>query len=433
MAKNKVGSEKTEKPEKKKVGFVHRMMFGDENKPDVTPEQTNLSKWGMFKELFFHRFGTMVALNILVVLFAVPAVAVIVIVYMNNALSGAMIPYSSNLGFGYPVVTDAIAQGEMTEFMYRLFEFILLIPGIMILSLGLSGNMYVIRKLIWGEPTSTIKDFFRGIKKSWLGALVIGLVDGLTALLFAFSLGYFDVYGLPVTYKVISVILSSALAVFMSLFTAFFMTQNVAFKMKPGVLIRNSVLFIAGTNIQAIFFVAVAVAPAFLALIPGIIPFFSILYFFIAFSFTTLVISLFTHHCYEKFLYSKVDGAPTVYSKRKTDIEELREENQKKKTSPMPYKNPKKRKKSIDEGASITPLMPTFRREDLERLQREHEAVLSDGDDADDYDEDEDEVEPNSPDDILPVDTEEPVESEQGGEDENEEPDFEEEEGMRWL
>ncbi|MCH5351606.1 MAG: hypothetical protein J1F39_06540 [Clostridiales bacterium] len=376
MANNKVSSEKTQK---KKVGFVHKMMFGDENKPDVTPEQMHLSKWGMFKDLFFGRFGTMVALNMLVALFALPAVAVIVLVFWNKTLSGAMIPYSANIGFGYPVVTDAVAQGELTDFTYMLFEFLMLIPGIMFLSLGLSGNMYVMRKLIWGEPTSTIKDFFRGIKKSWLGALVIGLADGLTALLFVFTLKYFDVYGIAVQFKVLSIILSSVLVVFMSLFTAFFMTQNVAFKMRPGVLIRNSVLFILGTNVQAIFFVAVAIAPAFLAFIPNITPLFAILYFFLAFSFTSIVISLFTHHCYEKYLYDKIEGAEAVYSRRKTDIEELREDSQKKKTSPMQYKNPKKRKKSIDEGATITPLMPTFRREDLERLQREHEAVLNDG------------------------------------------------------
>ena len=384
MAKSK----NTAEPKKKKVGFVHKMMFGDENKPDITPEQANISKWAMFKELFFSRIGTMVVLNILVVLFALPAIAIIVLVYMNRSVSGSFIPYSSNIGFGYPVVTDAISQGVMTDFNYTLYEFLLLIPCIMIFALGVSGNLYVMRKLIWGEPTSTLKDFFRGIKKCWLGSLLIGLVDGLTALMFAFSLGYFDAYGIAVQYKVISVILSSVLAVFMALFTAFFMTQHVSFKMKPMVLIRNSALFIAGTNVQAIFFVAIAIAPVFIALIPGAVTLFAILYFFLGFSFTTLVISLFCHHCYEKFLYDKIDGASAVYSKRKTDIEELNDDKQKKRTSPTPYKNPKKRKKSIDEGASITPLMPTFRREDLERLQREHEAVLND-DDSDEEDIDE--------------------------------------------
>lgn len=380
MAGKKKASEPTKK---KKIGIVQRMMFGDENKPDITPEQSNISKWGMFKELFFHRIGSMVALNILVAIFALPAVAVIVIFYMNKSISAGLIPYSANIGFGYPVVTDAVAQGVFTEFNYTLFEFLLLIPGIMIFALGVSGNMYVIRKLIWGEPTSTFKDFFRGIKKCWIGSLVIGLCDGLTALLFVFTLGYFDAYGLEVQYKVMSIILSSILVVLMSLFTAFFMTQNVAFKMRPGVLIRNSILFVAGTNVQAIFFVGIAIAPAFLAFIPGITILLVILYVFLAFSFATLVISLFSHYCYEKYLYSKIDGGVPVYSKRKSDIEEYKEEQVKKKQAPMPYKNPKKRKKSIDEGSSITPLMPTFRREDLERLQREHEAVMNEGDPTD--------------------------------------------------
>ena len=31
---------------KKRKGFVHKMMFGNEDKPDLTPEQLNMSKWG---------------------------------------------------------------------------------------------------------------------------------------------------------------------------------------------------------------------------------------------------------------------------------------------------------------------------------------------------------------------------------------------------
>ena len=72
-------------------------------------------------------------------------------------------------------------------------------------------------------------------------------------------------------------------------------------------------------------------------------------------------------------MYDKIDDKPaTAYSKRQNDLSESKE----KKKGAIPYKNPKKRKRSIDEGASITPLTPTFRREDLERLEQEHKMVM---------------------------------------------------------
>ena len=56
----------------------------------------------------------MVFLNLLTVLFALPAAAVMVLFYLNTAVAASFIPYSGNLGIGYPIVTDAITQGVLT-------------------------------------------------------------------------------------------------------------------------------------------------------------------------------------------------------------------------------------------------------------------------------------------------------------------------------
>lgn len=368
--------EKTaETSEKKKKGIVQRMMFGDDTKPDLTPERSKMSKWDLFKHLFFHRFGTMVFLNLLMVLFALPAIAVIALFYINSSVAESFIPYSANLGIGYPVVTNAVELGRLSDFSYNVTKYLALVPCIAVFALGVAGDLYVIRKLMWEEPTRTFKDFFRGIKKCWLGALFMGTAFGFTLLLLMFSLDYFDAYGLSVSLKALSVTLSIILFIFIILFTSFFMTQNAAFKMRPMVLIRNSVLFIVGTHIQSIFFVGLALIPVYLMFIPNITMFLLIIYAFVGFSFTTVVVSVYGHYCYEKFLYDKISGKPsTVYVKRPNDIEEGGTAVKKK--PPAPYKNPKKGKKSIDEGSSITPLTPTFRREDLERLQKEHEQIM---------------------------------------------------------
>lgn len=371
---------------KKRKNIVQRMMFGNENKPDLTPEQMNMSKWAMFKYLFFHRFGTLVALNLLTCIFAIPGIAVMLLFYLNSTVNQGFIPYSSNFGVGYPVIVDAARQGTVLAFMYRVMEYLVLVPCIAVLALGIAGNLYVMRKLIWDEQTSTVKDFFRGIKKCWLAAVLMGVAIGFTLVLFIFSLDYFDTYNYSVAAKAICITLATILLVFISLFGAFLLTQNAAYKMRPMVLIRNSALFVFGTHILALIFVAIAVAPAFLAIIDGTTMIVGMLYLFFGFSFATLVITLFCHYCYEKFLYDKIDKPSAVYAKRGNDIREQAEEqaqSRTKKRAPVPYKNPKKRKKSIDEGSTITPLAPTFRREDLERLEKEHEQVLRESESLD--------------------------------------------------
>ncbi|MDE7464083.1 MAG: hypothetical protein K2M48_03545, partial [Clostridiales bacterium] len=306
---------------KKKKNIVQRMMFGNENKPDLTPERMKMTKWAMFKYLFFHRFGTMVALNMLTALFAVPAVLVIILMYLNISVNSGFVPYSANLGIGYPVVIDAVQQGMTVTFTYRVTEFAMLVPCIAVFALGVAGNLYVMRKLIWEQPSRTVRDFFRGIKKCWLGAILIGFAYGLTLLFFVFSLGFFDTYYISTALKTVSIILSTILLVIVTLFTAFFMTQNAAFKMRPMVLIRNSFLFVAGTHIMSVFFIAVGLAPVFLAFIPGITMLLAMLYVFIGFSFSTLVISLYCHSCYERYLYDKIDeSSAAVYSKRVIDV-----------------------------------------------------------------------------------------------------------------
>ncbi|MDE7108181.1 MAG: hypothetical protein K2O39_07650, partial [Clostridiales bacterium] len=357
---------------KKKKGFVHKMMFGDEDRPDLTPEQLNMSKWAMFKFIFFSRFGTTVLLNILTMLFALPAIGVMLLFYLNSSVAAGFIPFSSNIGIGYPVVSNAASLGAISDFTYKITEFLILVPCIAIFALGVAGNLYVVRKLIWQEPTSTFKDFFRGIKKCWIGAVFMGLLFGLALLLVVFSAGYFDAFGMSVAYKAVMMTISIILLVFMIIFASFFMTQHAAFKMRPMVLIRNSALFVFGAFLQSVIFIGIGLAPVYLMFIPGITMLLVLIYVFVGFSFSTIVISLFCHFCYEKFLYDKITDKPSaVYSKRERDV--LTESERAKKKQPTAYKNPKKRKKSIDEGSSITPLTPTFRREDLERLQREHE------------------------------------------------------------
>ena len=62
-------------------------------------------------------------------------------------------------------------------FINLLFSWIL-IPSIMIFSIGLAGSLKIIRRLIWGEPIFLKEDFLTGIKENWKGYLVVSFIAG---------------------------------------------------------------------------------------------------------------------------------------------------------------------------------------------------------------------------------------------------------------
>lgn len=59
----------------------------------------------------------------------------------------------------------------------------LLIPSLMIFSLGLAGSLKIIRRLIWGEPVFLKDDFLIGIKENWKGFVVVSLLAGILNLI----------------------------------------------------------------------------------------------------------------------------------------------------------------------------------------------------------------------------------------------------------
>lgn len=328
-------------------------------------DASKLSRWDAFKSVFFGRFGTVVLLNILTALFAAPGAVVIILFYMNSTIAVGLLPYSANFGIGYPVITaDVNALGTLTAFNYTVFEFLSLIPCIAFFAVGLAGNLHVMGKLAKGEAAKTFKDFFRGIKKSGLSALVVGLLFGTIVLSAAVSLGYADAYGLHVAVKVVSIIFSMTLLVFATMFLSYFMPQGATFKISVGVRIKNSLYMMFGAFFQTLVFVVLAIAPHLLSLIPGFAMFYVMLFTLIGISYTTLVFVINANRCFDVVLADKASDKTASYAKRAPEkpekdpqsepVAEKAPEPRKKQAPPTRYKNPKKAKRTSGENDTGT-------------------------------------------------------------------------------
>jgi len=131
-----------------------------------------------------------------------------------------------------------------------------------------------------------------------------------------------------------------------------------------------------------VFFVGITAIPVLILLFAGMQIGFIIILFYaiIGLSMTVLIWTLYSHYVFDKFLNDKIEGAIKdrgIYRKSKEEKERKRQEEieRRKKAANMRFVNPKKKKRSIDEGKDITPLATTFSRSDLKKLADERKEL----------------------------------------------------------
>ncbi len=365
-----------------KKGLIYRLTMGKDNLPDFTPDKLPGTRFQLFKDVFFNRFGAIVKINLLVLLFCLPAIAWVVIMQIVKKMDGSLLPYSGNVGIGYPVITDVVALGQRRAFQFDLQTYLVLIPCIMVASVGLSGAFYVMRRLVWGEGTSVAGHFFRGIKMNFLPFLFSSLFAGISLFLVMANVGiYNNMTDIHIAWRVIGIAVSVIQFVLLLSMMIFLTTQAVTYKLKTWALIKNSFLFaIALLPTNLIMLIISAIPVVLLLVLPSFLSIFGLLIFaFIGFSFIILVWTVYAHWAYDKFINDRIEGAVKnrgMY--KKTEADEKAAEERDRKSKNIRFNNPKKRPKkitSIDEGETFTPLPTSFSRADLLRLEQEKEAV----------------------------------------------------------
>lgn len=365
-------------------GLIYRLTMGRDDLPDFTPSKLPGSRWAQFKDIFRNRFGALVKINLLVLLFALPAIAWYVIVSLMKQVDGAMVPYSSNIGVGYPVVTDAALIGQYRAFSFEIQRWLIMIPLLVIAGIGLAGGFYVIRRLVWDQGIAVGGDFFRGIKYNFLPFLWSSLFMGISLFLVMFNIhAYNNFTDIHVAWKIVGIAVSVIQFILIMFMMMFLTTQAVTYKLKIWGLIKNSFLFAIALVPQNLFFLAISIIPIVLMLVlPTMFSIFIVMiYAFIGFSYLILVWTLYAHSMFDRFINDKIEGAKNrgIYKRTPEEIERDRAEKAERdrKNRNIRFNNPKKKKKvsSIDEGSTFEPLPTTFSRADLARLQEQKEAV----------------------------------------------------------
>ncbi|MCL2234249.1 MAG: hypothetical protein FWC11_00855 [Firmicutes bacterium] len=357
----------------KRRSLVYRITMGKDNLPDFTPDKLPGTRFALFKDVFLRRLGVMFRLNMLVLLFALPLIGVILYYVLTGLFDNSMIPHAGNVGIGWPIIPDIGLMVSTLEYSRQLMLYVLMIPSIIILTIGLAGGFYVMRRIVWGEGQTVFVNFFRGIKKHFIPFLIAGVAA--SVIVFALMMNITAHVGgmIPPAVSIIGIIATVILATLFALMLLFYVTQAVTYKQKIVNLVKNSFFLALGLVPQTVIMLIFSAVPfVLLALLSNVGMIFMIIIMvvmMVGFSYLICIWTVYAHWAFDRFINGKIEGfeknrgmRPNADEKK----EKAKKEKEKRKLEDI---------SSIDEGSSITPLGASFSRTDLAKLQDEKATV----------------------------------------------------------
>ena len=96
-----------------KKGLIARMLEGKERSEDYARSTLPTNRWQLFFDVFKGNFGKLVKVNLLMLIFFIPLLAVIIFSLTYTEAMGSIYPFGANLGVGYPVAPNMQGQSEI--------------------------------------------------------------------------------------------------------------------------------------------------------------------------------------------------------------------------------------------------------------------------------------------------------------------------------
>lgn len=277
--------------------------YGKPGKADFTEKDLPANRIDLFKEVLKVRRGSMMSLNLLYLLIWIPAVTWSAINVMQL------------------FVVDA-SEVDSLIFTYLLILF----PLIAITGPFTAGISYVMRNWTRDEHSFIFSDFKLSMKENWKQALLMSTVSGAVPVVLYVCVCFYT--GMAANsflfYLPIAIVVLAALV--WSLSTQIMPTMMVTYRLNFRALVKNCILISLATlpkavGIKLITLILPNITVLCLLFVPEIMGVLSAVvlmaYAIFMLSFNKLVQGSFSNYVCEKYLNSKIEGAPTNIGLRK--------------------------------------------------------------------------------------------------------------------
>lgn len=373
--------------QKKKRGLIDRLMLGSEKSEGYARASLPSNRWELFWDIFKGRFGKLVIINLLVLLFCIPFFLLLFFRYNAIVNFGAMYPFSQSFGVGYAAMPSMAGQAENIVFNVNLMIYLLAPVAFGIAAVGIAGGAYVIRNMVWTEGIFVANDFWRGIRQNIKQMLLIFVVYALVFYISILSISISDqniANGVDNSWLfVVSKILSYVLIITFSVMTLHMVTMSVTYELKYRQLLKNSFLFTIGLLPQNIFFIFLGLIPFIVLMLGGFFLMIGII-LVLLFGFS-LILLIWTNYCqwaYDRFINDKVPGAQKnrgIYEKvKESDSGALKQYREQLAVAQRCALNSKPIKPITDDELKLAELPTSFNRSDLEKLKASKDAIYED-------------------------------------------------------
>lgn len=372
---------------KKKGGLINRILMGSEKSEGYARASLPSNRWELFWDIFKGRFWKLVVINLLVLLFCLPAIALFYFKSIAVSGYGAMYPFSQGFGVGYqaPVVMNGLAENVV--FNVNLSIYLLLPIVALIAAVGISGGAYVIRNMVWTEGIFVANDFWRGVKQNFKQIAVIALLYSMVFYLSSASIAMCNQsIAMDADYKwlfYVSQVITYTLMCLYTVMTLHMITMSVTYELKLKSLIKNSFLFTIGLLPQNVFFIFLGMLPFLIASFGSIFTMIGIVTV-ILFAFAMFLL-IWTDYCqwaYDKFINDKVPGAQKnrgIYEKvKESNSEALKKYREQVALTSKSSLNSRPIKPITDDDLKIEELPASFNRSDIIKLNESKQRLIDD-------------------------------------------------------
>ena len=372
---------------KKNGGLINRLIMGKEKSEGYARASLPSNRWELFWDIFKGRFGKLVTINLLMLVFFIPLFLLLFVRYVSLANYGAIYPFNQPFGMGFQAMENMTGYSENIIFTVNSITFLFLPIVAIIGAIGVAGGAYVIRNMVWTEGIFVSNDFWRGIKQNVKQIIIIALLYSLVFYLTTITTSFADwILAVNQSKKWLFIISQVISYLFLAIFTimAFHMiTMCVTYDLKIAQLIRNSFLFTIGLLPQNVFFLVLGAIP-FLLLLFGtfFVAMGVILILLFGFSMLLLIWTDFCQWSYDKFINDKVPGAQKnrgIYEKiKESDSGALKQYREQMALAGRSSLSSKPIKPITDEELTIAELPVSFNRNDIEKLNQSKRAIYED-------------------------------------------------------
>ncbi len=301
--------------------LVDKLSVDEYNHEYLVKNYQEGGRFKLFSNVFFGKIGAMSKANWMMLLFCIPAFAVLFYAAYRATSIEAFTPFSSNFGLGYPVVNNANEIYEGLMFKNNMFRALLLIPCIIIGFLGLAGAFNIIKYECLGFNVKIIKTFFKGLKNNFVTFMWLGLVNALVFFQLVMACNFYGNQDLALAWKIVTITLSAIAMAFCAILSLYVMTQAALYDLPLLKMLKNAFWLTVAFGLQNFLIFIMSLVPVGLLFLMNVSGFLQLIVIMvcamIGFSYIICIWTIYSHYVYNA-AFGAVIESKTGKGKRKS-------------------------------------------------------------------------------------------------------------------